>query len=88
MRGRAICAPPIVRANIHPVAQRCLSNLRVCTREVMVRNLWLRRAEARGEYRRSRNDIARAVTAALRKREDLGLQVFTKHMGAHDVRVA
>lgn len=38
--------------------------------------------------RESDDDIARAVTAALRKREDLGRQVFTKHMGAHDVRVA
>lgn len=39
-------------------------------------------------YGRSCNDIARAVTAALRKRESLGRQVFTEHMSAYDVRVA
>lgn len=42
----------------------------------------------RGCYRRSCNGVARAVAAALCKRADLGRQVFTKHMGAHDVRVA
>lgn len=45
-------------------------------------------ASARSGYRRSCNDIARAVTAALRKREALGRQVFTERMGAHDVRIA
>jgi hypothetical protein len=45
-------------------------------------------ATSRGGYRRICNDTARAVSAALRKREALGLQVFTEHMGAHDVRTA